>query len=95
MTRRERVRACIHPETYKYFLERDRVLEIWARLDEAYGARVVTPGFGVVEIRTARLLLRATRMLNPVTVIRLRRCTDADIDALHERLDFRPDQQAA
>jgi hypothetical protein len=95
MTRREPVRACIHPETYKYFLARDTVLETWQRLALSYGEPVVTAGFGVVEIRTTPFLIRATRMLNPVTVIRLRRCTDADVQALHVLLAFQPDGIAA
>lgn len=95
MTRRERVRACIHPETYKYFLPRQQVLQTWKALARTYGEPVVTPGFGVVEIRAPRLLLRATKMLNPLTVIRLRRCTAADIDALHEILHYEPDNRVA
>ena len=34
---RERVPACVHPETYKYFLDRDAVLPTWARLAARYG----------------------------------------------------------
>lgn len=95
MTRRERVRACIHPETFKYFVARDDVLDTWSRLSRAYGEPVVTDGFGVVEIRHPRFFIRATRMLNPITVIRRRYCTDADVQAIHDLLGFRPEDCAA
>lgn len=95
MIRRERVHACIHPETYKYFLPKEDVLAAWKRLAQAYGEPVVTPGFGVVEIRTRTLLLRSTRMLNPLTVIRLRTCTSMDVEALHGVLGFEVAENAA
>ncbi len=93
--RRERVHACIHPETYKYFLPREEVLHTWKRLAQAYGEPTVTPGFGVMEIRTPRLLLRSTRMLNPITVIRLRKCTPADVEEFHVILQFEAAEHAA
>ena len=93
MTRRERVHACIHPETYKYYLPRDLVIDTWKRLESSYGAAVTTPGFGVVEIRTPALLLRSTRMLNPITVIRRRGCSREGLASLHQLLHF--DEQAA
>jgi len=92
VTHRERVYACIHPETYKYYLPRNLVLSTWKRLERQYGAAVTTPGFGVVEIRTPAFLLRSTRMLNPITVIRRRACSSEGLASLHQLLHF--DEQA-
>jgi hypothetical protein len=86
---RERSYACIHPETYKYFLDVDDVRRIWHVLEACYGPAQLTPGFGVVEIRTECFLFRALRGGNPITVIRRRGCTPADVAALHERIGFR------
>lgn len=88
MTRRERVYSCIHADTYKYFLPREIVLDTWKRLESKYGRAVTSPGFGVVEIRTPALLLRSTRMLNPITVIRRRACSKEGVASLHQLLRF-------
>lgn len=85
---RERHHACIHPETYKYFLARGEVRAVWERLRAAYGAPRERPSVHVIEIETPRLLLRATAAGNPITVIRKRRCTPADIAALHAVLGY-------
>lgn len=85
---RELHRACIHPETYKYFLARDRVSAVWARLVEAYGRPREKTSVHVVEIETARFLLRATTAGNPITVIRKRACTSEDIAGLHVLLEY-------
>jgi len=81
-------RACIHPETYKYYFARDEVSAVWARLTAAYGAPRELRSVHVVEIETPRLLLRATRAKNPITVIRKRCCTDDDIAGLHVILAY-------
>lgn len=81
-------RACIHPETYKYFLARDRVVAVWMRLVEAYGCPREKPSVHVVEIETAKFLLRATTARNPITVIRKRACTAEDISGLHVILEY-------
>lgn len=85
---RELHRACIHPETYKYFLARERVAEVWARLAAAYGSPREKTSVHVVEIETAKFLLRATTAKNPITVIRKRACTADDIAALHVLLEY-------
>lgn len=89
MIHRERSYACIHPDTYKYFLQADEVRRIWRLLEQHYGPVSTTPGFGVIEIRSARFLFRAVGGGNPITVIRLRGCTAADVATLHERIGFR------
>jgi hypothetical protein len=89
MVHRERSYACIHPETYKYFFAVDEVRSVWRTLQEHYGPAALTPGFGVVEIRAAPFLFRATRGGNPITVIRLRGCTASDVATLHERIGYR------
>jgi hypothetical protein len=85
---RQRHRACIHPETYKYFFARAQVAAVWARLIDAYGAPRALPSVHVVEIETPRLLLRATSAKNPITVIRKRACTDEDIARLHVIFEY-------
>lgn len=93
MVRRERSYACIHPETYKYFFEVEQVRRIWAVLEQHYGPLHTTPGFGVLEIRAPRFLFRAVAGGNPITVIRRRGCTPADVAALHERIGYAPGDQ--
>ncbi|MFO7565071.1 MAG: hypothetical protein R6X02_20665 [Enhygromyxa sp.] len=39
-------------------------------------------------MKSARLILRATLSGNPITVIRKRKCTDADIVELHALIGF-------
>ena len=85
---RELHRACIHPETYKYYFARAEVAAVWTRLQAAYGAPRLLPSVHVVEIETPRLLLRATRARNPITVIRKRACTEDDIAGLHVLFAF-------
>ena len=86
--RRERVPACVHPETYKYFLEREDVMATWRRLVERYGQPRRPPGFRTLEIGAPRFILRSTLLGNPITVLRRRDCTDADILELHALLRF-------
>lgn len=88
---RERHRACIHPETYKYFFAREQVAAVWSRLRAAYGDVREKPSVRVIEIETPRLLLRATVAGNPITVIRKRSCGPDDIAALHAVLGFAED----
>ena len=87
---RERVPACVHPETYKYFLDRDAVLPTWARLAARYGEPRRDPSFRTMEVVAPRFRVRATLLGNPVTVLRQRACTAADIDELHAVLGYTP-----
>jgi len=86
--RREKVPACVHPETYKYYLERADVLPIWHRLAERYGQPRRHPGFRTMEIGAPRFILRSTLLGNPITVLRRRDCTPADIIELHALLGY-------
>jgi hypothetical protein len=86
--RREKVPACVHSETYKYFLERDAVLPTWARLAARYGEPRRDPSFRTMEIVTPHFRVRATLLGNPVTVLRQRSCTAADIEELHLLLGY-------
>ncbi len=86
--RRERVPACVHPETYKYFLDRDAVLPTWARLAARYGEPRRDPSFRTMEVVAPRFRVRATFLGNPVTVLRRRACTTADIEELHALLGY-------
>lgn len=85
---RERVPACIHPETYKYFLERDEVLTTWQRLSARYGPIHRNDSFRTMEIAAPQFTLRATALGNPITVLRRRGCAPADIADLHALLGF-------
>jgi hypothetical protein len=93
VVRRERSYACIHPETYKYFFPVDEVRRVWGVLEACYGPIETTPGFGVIQIQSARFLFRAVGGGNPITVIRRRGCTEADVAALHERIGYREGQR--
>jgi hypothetical protein len=86
--RRERVPACVHPETYKYFLDRDAVVPTWERLAARYGEPRRDPSFRTMEIVGPRFRVRATLLGNPVTVLRQRACTAADIEELHALLGY-------
>lgn len=88
MITREAVHACIHPATFKYYLDREAVLKTWQQLARRYHPPKTVPGFGVVEIRTRRLLIRASRMLNPLTLIRLRGCDEDDVHEFHRIIGF-------
>lgn len=85
---RERVPACIHPETYKYFLDRDDVVPTWQRLSARYGPIRHNHSFRTMEIDAPQFLLRATALGNPITVVRRRGCTPGDIADLHALLGF-------
>ena len=88
MVHRERSYACIHPETYKYFFDVGEVRRVWGVLEQHYGPIRTTPGFGVIEIQSERFLFRAVGGGNPITVIRRRTCTHADVETLHQRIGF-------
>ncbi len=86
--RRERVPACVHPDTFKYFLERDAVVPTWGRLVARYGAVHRNDGFKTIEIATPRFTVRSTQLGNPITVLRRRDITPGDIAELHAILGF-------
>jgi hypothetical protein len=88
--RREKVPACVHPETYKYFLEKDAVLPTWERLAARYGEPRRDPSFRTMEVVGPHFRVRATLLGNPVTVLGRRSCTAADIDELHALLGYTP-----
>ncbi|MBL8971648.1 MAG: hypothetical protein JNK56_13745 [Myxococcales bacterium] len=78
----------MHPETYKYFLERDEVVATWGRLVERYGEARRNAGFRTMEVAGPRFILRSTLLGNPITVLRRRDCTPADILELHALLGY-------
>ena len=85
---RERLYACIHPETYKYFFQKDRVALVWQTLAGRYGAIVRNEAFRIMQIEGDRFLFRSTHLANPITVIRKRGCTSAHVDELHAILGY-------
>lgn len=88
MPTRQRSYACIHPRTYKYFFERDKVQTVWQRLADRYGPISRNSSFGVMEIRAERFILRAVLGGNPITVIRRRDCDATDVVEIHELIGY-------
>lgn len=84
---REKVIACERGGTYKYFLSADRVLEVWKTLAEKFGVKR-DQARATMESETQAFIVRSTLLGNPLTVFRKRKCTDADIDLLHEVFGF-------
>ena len=82
------VPACIHPETYKYFLEPDAVEAAWAGLAARFGQARRIAGVGLRQIDGERLIIRSVPAGNPITVIRTSRCRVTDIDELHAIVGF-------
>lgn len=87
-TFRRDVYACIHPETYKYFLDPSCKKTVWSELEKHFGPARVIAGFGILEMSNHALLLRSTDRQNPVTVIRKSKCRPEDISELHRILRF-------
>ncbi|WP_434420354.1 hypothetical protein [Nannocystis pusilla] len=85
---REKVPACVHPETYKYFLERDAVIPTWQKLAARWGEPRHNPSFRTMEIAAPRFTLRSTVLGNPITVLRRRECTADDVAELHALLGY-------
>lgn len=85
---REIVHACAFRETYKYFFPRERVAEVWGRLEGAYGAIRRNEAFKTMEIECATFLFRSTWLANPITVIRKRGCSEDDVHSLHAIVGF-------
>lgn len=92
---RELVVGCATPQTYKYWLPRDQVSQIWTQLIRDYGPLHRNKAFGTQELHTPQLIIRATRMGNPLTVFRARRCTQADLDHFHALVNFDEQRAAA
>ena len=92
---RLRVHACIHPETYKYYLDRASVWPTWQALARAFGPIAKNVAFGTQEILTPALIIRSTKLGNPITVIRRRTCTQADVTKFHDVVGFAVDDELA
>ena len=80
---RELVHACARGGTYKYFFDKNDVIEVWRRLEVRYGPVRRNDAFKTIEIESDRLILRSTLLMNPITVFRKRRCENGDIEELH------------
>lgn len=85
---RQRVHACIHPETFKYFFPRSRVLALWAEIETRYGAPTTQGAFRIMELETEHFWLRSVIGGNPITVLRKRNCSDEAIAELHRIFGF-------
>jgi hypothetical protein len=80
---RELVHACARGGTYKYFFDKKEVIDVWHRLERRYGPVRRNEAFKTMEIESERLIVRATFLMNPITVIRKRLCEGGDIEELH------------
>lgn len=60
----------------------------WSRLVERYGEARRNAGFRTMEVAGPRFVLRSTLLGNPITVLRRRDCTPADILELHALLGY-------
>jgi len=90
---RMKVYACIHPETYKYFLDPVEVDSVWKELARAFGERREVSSVKTVEIDGTRLLVRAPEGGNPITVIRKRDCTEGDVERFHAVIGFQGNEK--
>lgn len=80
---RELVHACARGGTYKYFFDRNDVAGVWRRLESRYGAVRRSEAFKTMEIESDRLILRATLLMNPITVFRKRLCDVTHVEEFH------------
>lgn len=80
---RELVHACARGGTYKYFFDRNDVVGVWRRLESRYGEVRRNEAFKTMEIESERLILRATLLMNPITVFRKRLCDATDVEEFH------------
>ncbi len=85
---RRRSVACIHPDTYKYFLDPALVDEVWQRLETRYGPPQRNEAFRTIDVETPHFFLRAVIGGNPITLIRKRSCPIEAIDECHELLRY-------
>lgn len=85
-TFRVRVVSCIHPETYKYFLRDDFVDKFWKILGEKYEKKVSV--LGLVSIETEAFIFQSNALLNPVQVMRKKKCKDKDVEEFHKFINF-------
>jgi hypothetical protein len=90
---RLRVFACIHPDTYKYYFDRGSVWPTWEALEREFGPISRNDAFGTQEILTRALIIRSTKLGNPVTVIRRRTCSPADVAKFHDVVGFAEDDE--
>ncbi|MBX3225825.1 MAG: hypothetical protein KIT84_30390 [Labilithrix sp.] len=80
--------ACARGGTYKYFFDKGEVAEVWRRLEAAYGPVRRNETFKTIEIESDRFIFRSTFLANPVTVLRKRKCGEADVEALHALIGY-------
>lgn len=89
---RERVFSCPRDRTYKYFFGREATEPTWRRLVEAFGPPA-KGACGILVLETTHFLMRAPAWGNPLTVLRKRGWTEADVQRLHGILCFPGDEQ--
>lgn len=87
-TYRELVHACARGGTFKYFLPRAEVANVWRRLEAEYGPVRKNDTFKTIEIEDERLIFRSTLLANPITVFRKRKCGATDIARFHEIVGY-------
>ncbi len=80
--------ACVHPETYKYFLEASETERIWREIAAHIGPLKRNSSLGTLEVCGKHLWFRATAKGNPITVIRRRGCLAEHVRWFHELIGF-------
>lgn len=80
--------ACIHPETYKYFVAPSAVERLWQQLQERYGPPKRNEAFRTLEVETPHFFLRAVVGGNPITVVRKRCCSHESIKEFHDLVGY-------
>jgi hypothetical protein len=85
---RELVLMCATKETYKYFFAKERVEDTWRLLGERYGLVHRDENLKTMQIDSPRFLFRSTWLANPITVIRKRGCSEADVREFHELVGY-------
>lgn len=88
-TRRERVPACIHPETYRYHLDPTRAGAVWDACGTRFGPWRKHSTLPIRELHCDAFVLRAPDRGTPVTVLRKSACSTADLRLLHELFSWR------
>lgn len=87
LTHRRKLQACIHPETYQYFLPDTQVESIWTEIEHCYGD-IQRNSFNAMWVESRTLLLKAPLSGSPLTALRKRHCSTTDIKHLHLLLKF-------
>ncbi len=82
-TRREQVHSCIHPDTYRYFLDHFRADALWDECGKVFGPWEQHPTLPIRELHCKAFVLRAPDSGTPVTLLRKTACSHDELDRFH------------